>query len=99
MCVPKGTREQVAKTACPGGTLTNTAGVTSATAMVTIVNLETAMRLYATVDHLSLDRIALVLVSQTVSKIFMSLILRLEKNSQFTFHLLEKYHWFAVERR
>lgn len=57
------TREQVVKSACRGGTMINTAGATSAIAMVTIVNLETAMRLYATVDHLTLDRIALLLVS------------------------------------
>lgn len=57
------TREQVAKTAFRDGTLTNTAAVTSATAMVTIVNLETAMRLYATVDHLSLDQTVLMSVS------------------------------------
>lgn len=57
------TREQAAKPACQGGTLTNMVGATSVTAMVTIVNLTTAMKLYATVDHLTKDRTALLLVS------------------------------------
>lgn len=58
-------REQVAKIVCRDGTPINTAGVARATAMVTIVNLEAVMRLYATVDHLILDRTALLLVSDS----------------------------------
>lgn len=62
-------REQVVKPVCRAGTATNSVDATSATAMVTIVNLEIAMRLYATVDHLTLDRTAPLLVSSQLRNI------------------------------
>lgn len=71
------TREQVVKPAYQGGTATNSADAANATVMVTIVNLEIAMTLYATVGHLTLDRTALLLVSSqlrlfSVFKMFFS---------------------------
>lgn len=69
-CVQRATQEQVAKTANWDGTKINTTVATSANAMAKTVNLETEMRLYATVAHLTRDRTALLLVRPEVSATF-----------------------------